>query len=289
MLDNRDGRKGTMKEDRILRVALIGDVVGTPGRAMFQKYVPKLKAEKEIDIIIVNGENSSNGRGITSRIARFFIHNGASVITSGNHIWHNAEIYHYLSTTTQLLRPENFPSATPGTGTTIFSHKHLQIGVLNLQGRVFMREHVDCPFRTADSALTYLQSKTPIILVDFHAETTSEKMAMGFYLDGRVSAVVGTHTHVQTADQRILPQGTAYITDLGMVGALNSMIGMQKESVIKNYLTQMPQKFVVDVNPPYVLSGVYVDIDSSTGAAVAIEPLRIIDHGADLKPEAESH
>ncbi len=271
-----------------IKIALIGDIVGTPGQAMFQKHIPPLKASLGIDAIIVNGENSANGRGITSRITRFFLHNGANVITTGNHVWHNQEIYPHLSLFPELLRPANFPGNNPGSGVTIFQCKGYPIGVLNIQGRVFMREHLDCPFRAADSALTYLRSKTKIILVDFHAETTSEKMAMGFYLDGRVSALVGTHTHVQTSDQRVLPKGTAYVTDLGMGGALNSMLGMTKEPIIKNFLTQMPQKFSVDNQGPFVLSGVCVEIDSGTGAAIGIEPIRIVDYDIIVESEKEN-
>lgn len=177
----------------------------------------------------------------------------------------------------------------PGTGVITFTCKDTVIGVINIQGRVFMREFVDCPFRTVDSLLTYLHTKTKVILVDFHAETTSEKAGMGYYLDGRVSAVVGTHTHVQTADERILPNGTAFITDLGMGGSLNSMIGMKKEPIIQHLITQMPVKFSVETAAPYVLSGAIIDIDSATGAAVAIERLRIIDNELRLEDHPISH
>lgn len=261
-----------------LRVLLVGDVVGIPGRMMFQKHIPLLRRDYSIDAIIVNGENSgSTGRGISSKIVHFFKHNGANVVTSGNHIWYNKEIYNYLAQHTDLLRPDNFPSGCPGTGVTIFELHGYHIGVINLQGRIFMREMVNCPFRAADSILTYLRSKTPLIFVDFHAEATSEKMGLAYYLDGRITALVGTHTHVQTADERILPGGTAYCTDLGMVGALNSMIGMQKESVIRSLITQMPEKFIVDHQGPFILSGVLVDVDPITGHAVAIQLVKVID------------
>ena len=263
----------------ILRVLLVGDIVGLPGRTMFQKYSHHLRKEYDLDALIVNGENSgSAGRGISSKIVHFFKHNGADVITSGNHIWYNKEIYNYLAHNNDLLRPDNFPSECPGTGVTTFECKGFTIGVINLQGRVFMRELVNCPFRAADSALTYLRSKTSIIFVDFHAETTAEKLGLAYYLDGKVSGFVGTHTHVQTADERILPGGTGYITDLGMGGSLNSMIGMQKESIIRTMMTQMPEKFVVDTQGPFVLSGVVIDVDPKTGHAVGIERVRIIDN-----------
>jgi 2',3'-cyclic-nucleotide 2'-phosphodiesterase len=277
-----------IKHNNFLRVLLVGDVVGLPGRTMFQKYSAALKQEHNLDAIIVNGENSgSAGRGISSRIVHFFKHNGANVVTSGNHIWYNKEIYGYLSQNNDLLRPDNFPNECPGTGVTTFECKGFTIGVLNLQGRLFMREQVNCPFRAADSALTYLRSKTPIIFVDFHAEATAEKLGLAYYLDGKVSAVVGTHTHIQTADERILPHGTAYVTDLGMAGALNSMIGMKKESIIRNMITQMPEKFVVDMEGPFVLSGVIVDVDPQTGLAKAIQKVRIVDHEIVIQETAE--
>lgn len=260
-----------------LRVLMLGDVVGAAGRAIFQKHIDALRKKYMIDAVIVNGENSARGRGITPRIMRFFKHNGADVVTSGNHIWAQKDIYSYFNDHNDLLRPENFPSSCPGSGVTTFTCKDFTIGVLNIQGRVFMRELLDCPFKTAETALTYLQSKTSMIFVDFHAETTSEKMGMGYFLDGNVSAVVGTHTHVQTADERILPGGTAYITDLGMAGSLNSMIGMKKEPVITNFITQMPQKFVVDSSTPLVMSGVWIEVDTKTGKALQIERIRVVD------------
>lgn len=264
---------------KTLRVLLVGDVVGNTGRVMFQKHIPRIKSEYAIDAVIVNGENSSGrGRGITPRIAKFFRHNGADVITTGNHVWRQKEIFSYLDTNSDVLRPANFPTDTPGVGVTTFLSNGMLIGVINLQGRVFMSDHIDCPFRTAKSILTYLKTKTDIIFVDFHAETTSEKMAMGHFLDGKVTAVVGTHTHVPTADERILPGGTAFITDLGMVGSLNGMLGMKKEVILDNFLRQMPVKFEVDTSLPVQLCGVRVTVDCDTGKAVAIERVRIQDH-----------
>lgn len=264
---------------KTIRILMLGDVVGAPGLALFQKYAPKLKRELGISMIVVNGENSgANGKGITPKLVHAFKHAGADIITTGNHIWQQKDIYPYLSEHTDVLRPENFPRECPGRGVAVFTtDTGIAIGVLNLQGRVFMREHVDCPFKAASSALTYLQHKAKIILVDMHAETTAEKLGLAYYLEGKVSAIVGTHTHVQTADERILPGGTAYITDLGMGGALNSMIGMKKEGIIRNFLTQMPVKHEVDIQGPFVLSGVWIDIDTLTGKAVHIERVRIID------------
>jgi len=274
-----------------LKVLIVGDVVGQLGCAMFQKHVPKLKRELNINFVIVNGENSAAaGRGITPNIVNFFKHNGANVITSGNHIWARKEIHPYLNEHHDILRPANFPGGCPGVGVTTVSVAGYTLGVVNLQGRIFMNQHVDCPFRTIESILMYLKTKTKNIVVDFHAEASSEKYGMGYFLDGKVSAVVGTHTHVQTADERVLPNGTAYITDLGMSGALNSMIGMQKDSIIQSFMTQMPVKFEVDNNPPGFLSAVVVQIDPSNGKAISIERIRIIDediqvHTTDNKVE----
>jgi len=261
-----------------LRVLFLGDIVGKPGRVIFQKHINIIKADLKIDAVIVNGENSSHlGRGITSRIMQFFRENGVDIVTSGNHIWQNKEIYSYLRENKDLLRPANYPSQCPGVGVTTFSCKGHEISIINLQGRVFMRDAVDCPFRAAESILTYLREKTKLIFVDFHAEATSEKMGIAYFLDGRVSGVVGTHTHVQTADERILPNGTAYITDLGMAGSLNSMIGMVKEPIIRKLMTQMPTRFEVDTTPPFFLSGVWIEVDTQTGKATHIERIRIVD------------
>ncbi len=261
-----------------IRVLFIGDVVGDPGCALIAKHLADIKKKHAIDMTILNGENSSSqGRGITPKIAQSFYDNGVDVITTGNHVWFRREIYPYLDEQPHILRPANFPSGVPGSGVTTISIKEHLIGVINLQGRVFMRELVDCPLKAADSLLTYLKDKTNIIFVDYHAEATSEKEALAFYLAGRVSGVVGTHTHVQTADERIIPGGTGYITDLGMVGSLNSMLGMRKEAIIQHFLTQIPVKFTVDSNPPYVLSGVIIEVDTQTGKAIKIERLRIID------------
>lgn len=261
-----------------IRVLLIGDVMGSPGRTMFQKHIDHLRKIHKIDAVIVNGENSdARGRGITSRIVKFFRHNGADVVTSGNHIWANKEIYSYLDENSDLLRPANYSSSAPGVGVTMFNCKGYVIGVINLIGRIFMKDHVDCPFRTAESLLTYLKGKTHIIFVDMHAETTSEKIGLGYFLDGKVSGVVGTHTHVQTADERILPKGTAFITDLGMTGSLNSMIGMKKEPIIQHFLTQMPVRFTVEETSPVIMTGVWIEVDADTGKALAIERIKVID------------
>lgn len=272
---------------KTIRILFLGDIVGAPGRAIFQKHIKGLKKEHKIDAVIANGENSANGRGITSRIVKFFRHNEVDVVTSGNHIWHHREIYDYLATHNDLLRPENYPTECPGSGVTTFLCNGITVGVINLQGRVFMKDHLGDPFKTADTVLSYLKTKTNVIFVDFHAEATSEKIALAFYLDGRISALVGTHTHVQTSDERILPHGTAFLTDAGMAGAVNSMLGMKKGPIIRNFLTQMPVKFEVEEEGPMLLSGVWIEIDTHTGKALDIQRIRIIDNDVGITSEKD--
>ena len=263
---------------KTMRALFIGDVVGDPGRHLITRHLRDLKEKHNIDLTVLNGENSSTqGRGITPKIAEFFFEYGVDVITTGNHIWFRREIYSYLDENHRVLRPANFPAGAPGVGVTTIPVGDQIVGIVNLQGRVFMRELVECPLKTIDSLLTYLKDKTNIIFIDYHAEATSEKHALAYYVAGRVSGVVGTHTHVQTADERIIPPGTGYITDLGMVGSLNSMLGMQKDGIIQHFLTQMPVKFTVDTQPPYVLSGVVIEVDVQTGRAQNIERIRVID------------
>ena len=257
-------------------ILCLGDLVGEPGRKMLEKHLPLLKEKYKPTLIIANGENSAHGKGITPNIMEWFKKEGVDVVTSGNHIWDKKEIYPYMMHNTDLLRPANFPSECPGVGMTIVRKGAVSFGIINLQGRTFMRQHLACPFKTIDSLLTYVKHHAKIIIVDMHAETTAEKLAMGYYLDGRVSLVCGTHTHVQTADERILPGNTAYITDLGMAGALNSMIGMEKENMIKALINQMPTKFEVDDKPPFVMSGIAVTV-SSDGKASHIERIYIVD------------
>lgn len=260
-----------------LRILIIGDVVGAPGRAVLQKHINRLREQLHIDATIVNGENAADGRGITPRIMESFKHMKVDVVTSGNHIWDKKDIVPYLQTNTDLLRPANFPSSCPGFGVKLIDVKGHSVAVINVQGRVFMKEHLDCPFKTVDSILTYLRDKTKTIIVDFHAETTAEKASLAYYLDGRISALVGTHTHVQTADERVLPAGTAFITDLGMCGALDSSLGMKLDSIIQHFITQMPTRFTVETNGPALLNGVWIEVDMQTGKALKIERIRIID------------
>lgn len=270
-----------------IRILCIGDVVGVTGRTMFQKHIDQIREKYAIDGIIVNGENSAHGRGISSRIVRFFKHNGVNVITSGNHIWYNKEIYSYLASANDLLRPANYPRSAPGVGVTTFECAGHVVGVLNLQGRVFMRDHIDCPFRAAESAISFLQHKTNTIIIDFHAEATSEKIALAYFLDGKISGLFGTHTHVQTADERILPGGTAYISDVGMVGSLNSMLGMKKEQIIEHFLTQLPVKFVVEHSAPILLNAVVMEIDTATGRATKIERISLLDQDIHITEDGD--
>jgi len=285
MLFEKEDQSNTQNRRNMatINVLCIGDVVGATGCAMLAKHLDSLKKEYQADFVIVNGENSANnGRGITPKIAEELKAMGVDVITSGNHIWAKRDIYSFIAQHDYLLRPANYPNDVPGTGVGLFSVKGYSIAVINVQGRVFMREQLSCPFRAVESILTYLRDKTKIIIVDVHAETTSEKSGLGFFLDGKVSAVVGTHTHVQTADEKILPQGTAFITDLGMVGSYYSMLGMKKEPIIKHFLTQMPTRFEVETKSPVALYGACIEIDVTTGHACSIKRIQIIDEKVNV-------
>jgi metallophosphoesterase (TIGR00282 family) len=251
-----------------LRVLMIGDVVGKLGRRTVATVLPEVKLSHRVDIVIVNGENTAGGRGLTPKTAEELYEAGADVITSGNHIWENREIYPALDSDARILRPLNYPVGTPGHGV----YRNDGFAVVNVMGRTFMGAALDCPFRAMDAALAELEG-CRIILVDLHAEATSEKISMGFYLDGRVSAVFGTHTHVPTSDTRILPGGTAYVTDLGMVGAVRSVLGMAVEPVIERFLTQLPNRFDPEDKGPALFNSVLIDIDEDTGRATAIERL----------------
>lgn len=251
-----------------MRVLMVGDVVGKAGRHLVQDLVPQLRAEHSIDFVIVNGENSAGGIGITPDIATALLHNGADVVTLGNHAWGKREIYPILDSEPRLLRPANYPPGVPGQGFRVYSCPAGRVGVISLQGRTFM-DPVDDPFRAVDAILETFLNKTLVICIDFHAEATSEKQAFGLYVDGRVSVVVGTHTHVQTADERILPGGTAYLTDVGMTGPIDSVIGMRPDIVLPRFLTLLPARFEVAEGDAQ-LSGVLIDIDPATGKATRI-------------------
>jgi metallophosphoesterase (TIGR00282 family) len=228
-----------------MNILFIGDIVGAPGRRAVAELLPRAVDHFFIDLVVANGENASGGIGITPQVADDLLSQGVDVLTSGNHIWKHKEILSYLEGTDRLLRPANYPPETPGRGfTTVETAAGEPVAIINLEGRVFMNA-IECPFRAMDQFLETLSPEVKVILVDMHAEATSEKQAMGWYLDGRVSAVVGTHTHVQTADERILPGGTGYITDAGMTGPVDSVIGMRREIILERFLTQRPQPFKV--------------------------------------------
>ena len=250
------------------KVLMIGDIVGKLGRRTVAAVLPELRESREIDLVVANGENTAGGRGLTPDTAQELYDSGVDVITSGNHIWENREVYPLLEDETTVVRPLNYPAGTPGTG--VF--KRDNVAVINAMGRAFMGVQLDCPFRAIDDALETLQDCN-VILVDFHAEATSEKVGMGFYLDGRVSGVVGTHTHIPTSDTRVLPRGTAYVSDLGMCGALHSVLGMEIEPVIERFLTQRPNRWNPVDRGPAIFNSVMIDIDRANGKAITIERL----------------
>jgi metallophosphoesterase (TIGR00282 family) len=228
-----------------MRVLFIGDIVGSPGREIVRERLADLVSQKQIDLVIANGENSAAGFGITPKIAEELLKNGVEVISGGNHSWDRREIMEFMPHQPRLLRPANFPDGTPGRGMYVGTAKNgIKYAVINLQGRVFLSA-IDDPFRKADELLASLFADVAFVLVDIHAETTSERIAMGWYLDGRATAVVGTHTHVATADERVLPEGTAYITDVGMTGPHTGVIGMDRGAIIKKFLDGLPARFEV--------------------------------------------
>ena len=257
----------------VLRILMVGDVIGRPGRAAFAKYTPRLRQEKKADLVVVNGENSADGRGVTKKTLDELLLGGADVVTGGNHIWDKKETAQFIDDEPYLLRPANYPTGVPGKGACVYPLRGKNVGVMNLSGRAFLPA-LDCPFQRAEDLLRELSGECDVLLLDFHAESTSEKMAMGWYLDGRVTAVAGTHTHVQTADERILPGGTAFISDLGMVGPWNSVIGFTKEPVLAKTTTGMPARFEV-ADGPAVYSAVLLAVDDGTGKATAIERIQI--------------
>lgn len=227
-----------------MNILFVGDVVGRPGRNYLRQNLNRLIEENSVDFVIINGENSAGGVGITKGTYDELIEFGADVITLGNHAWAKKEIFEFIEDADSLVRPANYPSGTPGKGYTIVSKHGKRFAIVNISGRVYM-ECLECPFRTVDKILEEIRDKADITIVDFHAEATSEKLAMGWYLDGRVKAVIGTHTHVQTADERILPKGTAYITDAGMTGPQDSILGVERNIIINKFITGMPARFEV--------------------------------------------
>lgn len=253
-----------------MKILLIGDIVGNPGREAVRALVPQLRRRHDLDLVVANCENIAGGAGVTPKTAQELFGCGVDFLTSGQHIWRYKEIMPYLNQEPRLIRPANYPPGAPGAGAGVITARDgTKVGVLNLVGRVFL-ENVDCPFRAAQREVERLRRETPVILVDMHAEATSEKIAMGWYLDGQVSAVVGTHTHIQTADERVLPKGTAYLTDLGMTGPYDSVIGRRVDQILERFLTGIPQKFEVP-ETNVILCGAIVEVDAKTGRAERIE------------------
>lgn len=257
-----------------MKVLFIGDIVGDLGIDAVEKYLPRLKKKYQIDVVIANGENAAKGRGITKRIYQDLLMMGVDVITMGNHTWDQREIYDFIDDTDYLIRPANFSKEAPGKGMTTITKNGQAISVINLHGRVFLPAH-DEPFAMAEELIAEAKKQSPIVFVDFHAETTSEKIALGWHLAGQASVVVGTHTHVQTADERILPGGTAYISDVGMTGPYDEVLGMKKESVIYRFKTNMPVRFEVPERGAEVLSAFFVEIDDKNGQATHCERILI--------------
>lgn len=257
-----------------MRVLFIGDIVGEPGRKMVRAHMRSLTDTYRPDLVFANGENAAGGFGITPVVAEELFSMGIHALTSGNHIWDKKEIEPYLSKQDRLIRPANYPAGNPGYGSVVVSTGGAgKAALLNLEGRVFM-SNIDDPFRTAVQEIEKLKEETPVVIIDLHAEATSEKMALAWYVDGKASAVLGTHTHVQTADERILPGGTAYLSDVGMTGPTDSVIGVRKEEAIARFLYQSPHKFSIPKGPVH-LDAVVLDIDSSTGKANSIERIHI--------------
>lgn len=257
-----------------MRILMVGDIVGRPGREAAIRLIPKLRNELEIDFVVANGENAAGGLGITADIAgTLFKRAEVDVITLGNHAWSKREVYDYLDREPRVLRPANYPPGAPGMGYGVYDTPYGPVGVASVQGRVFM-EPVDDPFRAIDAILADIAGDTPTVLVDIHAEATSEKQAMGWYLAGRVTAVVGTHTHIQTADERVLPGGTAYITDVGMTGPTDGVIGVQRELVIGKFRSGLPARFEPAMGAT-ALNAVTIEVDNATGRARSIARLQV--------------
>ena len=263
-----------------IKILVVGDTVGKPGREACRKIIPKLRKAHDLDLVVVNGENVAAGSSITHDTAEELFTAGADVITSGDHIFRKKEGITVVEENPNVLRPLNYPKGTPGSGSVVVTTKKgVKVGIINLMGRVFIQS-LDCPFETVESEIKSLKSKTKIILVDLHAEATSEKVAMGWFLDGQVSALYGTHTHVQTSDETVLPKGTAYITDVGMTGPFRSVIGRDIEQVLFRFKTQMPGP--MDVATEDVrLSGAVIEIDVNTGKANSIERIHEKLNGAN--------
>ncbi|MDH4184933.1 MAG: TIGR00282 family metallophosphoesterase [Nitrospinota bacterium] len=257
-----------------MKILIIGDIFGKVGRRVLRQGLNNVIALTKADMVIANGENLAGGFGITRDTVEEVFSMGVDVMTSGNHIWDKKEALQLLESHRKILRPANYPDRSPGKGSGVFqSRSGKPVGVINLQGRVFM-DAINCPFEQAEKELDKIKDATKVVIVDMHAEATSEKIAMGYYLDGRVSAVVGTHTHVQTADAKLLPRGSAFISDLGMTGPAHSIIGIRPDIIMKRFLMKLPERFEEAMGPGQ-LNGVTLDVDEETGKARAIDPFQV--------------
>ncbi|MCU0640683.1 MAG: TIGR00282 family metallophosphoesterase [Candidatus Margulisbacteria bacterium] len=267
-----------------LKILFISDIVGSYGRAIVRQVLPDLKKELAVDLTIANGENSAHGYSITEKIYLDLLEHGVDVVTMGNHVWEKREVVAKIDTFDRLVRPANYPPAVPGRGSLVVDCQGIKVGVVNLLGRVFMN-CVDCPFQTADKIIPAVRAEAKVIIVDFHGEATSEKAALGYYLDGQVSAVLGTHTHVQTADERVLPGGTAFISDAGMCAGQDSVIGMKKEQILKRFTTCLPEKFEPIDSGPGLFNAVLLTVDAATGQALAIERISRLTEPLNISKE----
>lgn len=254
----------------MLRLLFLGDIVGEPGRRAVIETIPWFKQERGVDFVVVNGENTAGGRGISPKISVDLLRAGVAVITTGDHVWDQKDLLHYLPTEPRLLRPINYPEGTVGHGSIVLETAKGKVGVINVQGRTFMQPPLENPFLAIRAEVARMREETPVIFVDVHAETTSEKIAMGRFLDGQVSAVVGTHTHTQTADEQIFPGGTAFLCDAGMCGPVESVLGREIDAILHRFLTGLPVAYPV-ARGPVVLHGALIDIDEATGRALHIE------------------
>jgi 2',3'-cyclic-nucleotide 2'-phosphodiesterase len=270
----------------MLTVLFLGDIVGEPGRNAVIARLPELKEKHALDFIIVNGENAAGGRGITGKITIDLLRAGVSVVTTGDHIWDQKDIIAFLGLEPRLLRPLNYPEGAPGSGSIVLETPKGKIGVISVQARTFMQPILENPFRAVEAAVTKMRVETSNIIVDAHGETTSEKIALGRFLDGKVSAVIGTHTHVQTADEQIFPGGTAFMCDAGMCGPVNSILGRKIEPIMNRFISNLPASFPV-AGGEVRLHGALIEIDESTGRAVRITRIDEPGPGASASPEAE--
>ncbi|SHJ03932.1 TIGR00282 family metallophosphoesterase [Halodesulfovibrio aestuarii] len=256
-----------------MRILFFGDIVGKPGRLVLRKRLPSLREEHRADLVIANGENASGGIGLSGDTMRELFSAGIDILTSGNHIWKHKEMYNLLNNEPRLIRPANYPQGAPGSGLVIFEPKHgSKVAIINLLGRTFM-DNIDCPFKKVDELLASIPDDVRIRIIDFHAEATSEKKALSFYVDGRVSTVIGTHTHVQTADAMILEKGTGYLTDAGMCGVEESCLGMEPKVIIERFITGLPQRFKVAKGAAHI-NGLFMNINDETGLCSDIKLIR---------------